>query len=264
MITSLARPRIANKLQEITGKGIDIVLAIDTSGSMKAVDFKPTNRLESAKKVAQNFISERQNDRIGIISFAETAFTQCPLTLDYNILMQIMDLVEIDEEAKGTAIGMGLATAVGRLRSSKAKSKVIILITDGRNNAGEIDPRTAAELAATYGIKVYTVGVGKKGLVDFPVQHPIYGLQYQKMQSDIDMETLDMIAKVTGTERARRATSSNELKQIIQRINELETTELKIKNYYEYKDLFGQFLLIAMLLLIFEFIVRIVLRKEIP
>ncbi|MBN1948380.1 MAG: VWA domain-containing protein, partial [Candidatus Cloacimonetes bacterium] len=194
MIFALARPRLAFKQQEITGKGIDIILALDVSGSMKAVDFQPVNRLEAAKKVALDFIQRRHNDRIGLIVFSENAFTQCPLTLDYNILMSIMQSIEIDEEANGTAIGMGLATAVARLKDSEAKSKVIILITDGRNNTGEIDPFTAADIAATFGVKVYAIGVGSRDEVDFPVQ-TAFGIQYRKVKIEMDMDTLNRIAE---------------------------------------------------------------------
>jgi len=263
LIVSLARPRFAHKKQQITGKGIDIILAIDVSGSMKAVDFKPTNRLEAAKKVAIDFIEKRRNDRIGLVVFSENAFTQCPLTLDYNILMTIMDHIRINDEASGTAIGLGLAMAVARLKDSEAKSKVIILITDGRNNTGEIDPFTAADFAATYGIKVYTIGVGSKGLVDFPVQTP-FGVRYRKFKVDIDMETLHKIAEMTGTERARRATNTQELEAIIKYIDELEKTEIKIQNYYEYQELFWNYLLIAMILMMIDFVLRTMIRKEIP
>ena len=263
LIISLARPRIANKKTQITGKGIDIILAIDVSGSMRAVDFKPVNRLEAAKKVAEEFIQNRKNDRIGLVTFSDNAFTQCPLTLDYNILMTLLEKIQIDEEANGTAIGMGLATAVARLKDSKAKSKVIILITDGRNNTGEIDPFTAAELAETYGIKVYTIGVGSKGPVDFPVQTP-FGIQYRKVNIDIDMNTLNKIAQMTGTEKARRATNTAELKLIMKHIDKMEKTEIKIKNYYQYEELFFKFLIAALILLLAEFFVRIVFRKEMP
>jgi Ca-activated chloride channel homolog len=263
LVVSLTRPRFAHKKQEVKGKGIDIMLAIDISGSMKAVDLKPTNRLEAAKKVANTFIENRRNDRIGLIVFSENAYTQCPLTLDYNILMTIMDKVKINEEANGTAIGMGLAMSVARLKDSEAESKVIILITDGRNNAGEIDPFTAADIAATYGIKVYTVGVGKKGMVDYPVQTR-FGTQYQKVKIEIDMETLNKIAKMTGTERARRAQNTEELMAIIKRIDELEKTEIKIENYFQYDELFWNFLLAAMFLLILEFVFKIVIVKTLP
>ncbi|MDO9577204.1 MAG: VWA domain-containing protein [Candidatus Cloacimonadales bacterium] len=263
LVITLARPRLAHKQQQITGKGIDIIMAIDVSGSMKAVDFQPNNRLEAAKQVAVDFINKRHNDRIGLIVFSENALTQCPLTMDYNILMTIMENIHIDEEANGTAIGMGLATAVARIRESEAKSKVIILITDGRNNTGEIDPITAADLAATYGIKVYPIGVGSKGLVDYPVQ-TAFGIQYQKVKIDIDMDTLNKIAETTGTERARLATNTAELSAILKHIDEMEKTEIIINDYYVYHELFWRYLLFAFALLILEFIFRIVIRKEIP
>jgi Ca-activated chloride channel family protein len=263
LVLSLARPRLAHKRQQITGKGIDIILAIDVSGSMKAIDFKPDNRLEAAKKVAVDFIEKRRNDRIGCIVFSENALTQCPLTLDYNILMTIMENIKINEEANGTAIGMGLATAVARIRESEAKSKVIILITDGRNNAGEIDPITAADFAATYGIKVYPIGVGSKGLVDYPVQTP-YGIQYQKVKIDIDMDTLNKIAEITGTERARLATNTAELEAILGYIDQMEKTEIVINDYYIYQEMFWRYLLFAFALMMIEFLFRIVIKKEIP
>jgi len=263
LIVSLARPRLAHKEEEITGKGIDIMIAIDVSGSMKAVDFKPTNRLEAAKKVANSFIENRKNDRIGLVIFAENAFTQCPLTLDYNILMQTMENIKIDDSANGTAIGMGLATAVARLKDSEAKSKVVILITDGRNNAGEIGPEQAANLASTFGIKVYTIGVGKKGMVDYPVQTS-FGTKYQKVNIEIDMEMLNKIANLCDTDFARRAQNTVELETIVKRIDELEATEIKIRNYYQYQELFWRYLLLAIILLIFEFIFRVIILKSLP
>jgi len=263
LIFCLARPRLAFKKQQISGKGIDIMLAIDVSGSMKAVDFQPVNRLEAAKKVALEFIDKRVNDRIGLIVFSENAFTQCPLTLDYNILMNIMDHVSINEEASGTAIGMGLATSVARLKDSEAKSKVIILITDGRNNSGEIDPYTAADLAATFGIKVYPVGVGSKGEVDYPFK-TAFGTKYKKVKIDIDMDALNQIAEITGTERARLAQNTRELEAIINYIDELEKTEITIQNYYQYSELFWYFLILALVLLILNLFFRMIVIKEIP
>ncbi len=263
LIIALARPRLANKKQEITGKGIDIILAIDISGSMKAVDFKPTNRLEAAKKVAKQFIEKRKNDRIGLIVFSENAYTKCPLTLDYNILMTILESIEINEEANGTAIGMGLATSVARLKESEAKSKVIILITDGRNNAGEIEPFDAAQLASTFEMKVYPVGVGKKGLVDYPVP-TAFGVQYRKVNIEIDMETLDEIAKITGTNNAKLATNTKQLESIMNLIDKMEKTELKINDYYVYKELFSIFLIFAFCLLLVEFLIRVVYHRQIP
>lgn len=263
LIIALARPRLAHHRQQIIGRGIDIVIAIDVSGSMQAIDFQPTNRLEAAKKVAIDFIKMRQNDRIGLIIFAENAFTQCPLTLDYNILMNIMDSVEIDKNANGTAIGMGLAMSVARLKDSEAKSKVIILITDGRNNTGEIDPLTAAELASTFDLKVYTIGVGSKGLVDFPMQTP-YGVRYQKVNIDIDMDTLNKIAGITGTEKARLATNTEELDAIFKYIDEMEKTEIKINDYYVYQELFWIYLFLAFLLIMLELCFRLIIGKQIP
>ena len=261
MIIALARPRLANKKKLITGKGIDIVLTIDVSGSMQAIDFRPKNRLESAKNVARKFIENRKNDRIGLVTFAEYAFTQCPLTLDYNILMNILDNVKIDEEANGTAIGMGLATAVARLKDSKAKSKVIILITDGRNNTGEVDPFSAAQFAKTYGIKVYAIGVGKEGYADFPVKTLFGTVQYRKIKSDLDMKTLNKIAAITGTKRAYRARNTKELEAIMKEIDRMEKSKIEIKNYYEYKEIFWNFLLIAFLLMVLDFLFRTVIRK---
>jgi len=256
---ALARPRLAHKQQEVKGKGIDIVLAIDISGSMKAVDFQPTNRLEAAKKVATEFIKKRKNDRLGVIVFSDHAFTKCPLTLDYNILMSILDKTEIDEEGQGTAIGMGLATAVARLKDSQAQSKVIILITDGRNNAGEVDPLTAANLAKTFGIKVYTIGVGKKGMVDFP-----YGRGYRKVNIEIDLDMLNDIAEECGTHRARHARNTEELEEIMNTIDTMEKTEIKIKNYYEYEELFPRWLLLAMAILLLELILRFFIIRQLP
>ncbi len=260
LIVALARPRMANKKSVITGKGIDIILTIDVSGSMEAVDFRPKNRLESAKNVAAKFIENRKNDRIGLVTFAEYAFTQCPLTLDYNILMNILQNIKIDEEANGTAIGMGLATAVARLKESKAKSKVIILITDGRNNTGEIDPYTAAQFAKEFGIKVYAIGVGKEGYADFPVKTP-FGIQYQKIKSDLDMKTLNKIASITGTKRAYRARNTKELARIMNEIDKMEKSKIEIKNYYEYKEIFWNFLLAAFVLMILDFLFRTIIRK---
>lgn len=263
MILSLARPRMAYKKQRIKGRGIDILLAIDISGSMKAVDFQPTNRLEAAKQVAAEFIDKRVNDRIGLITFSDNAFTQCPLTLDYNILMTILESIKINEEPSGTAIGMGLATAVARLKDSEAKSKVIILITDGRNNTGEIDPFTAAELAQTFEIKVYPVGVGSKGEVDYPYDTP-FGVRYRKVKIDIDMDALNRIADLTGTERARLAQNTDELEAIINYIDELEKSEIEIQNYYQYAEMFWYFLLAGLILLIIRLFTGLVIFREIP
>ncbi len=264
LILALARPRSARKKTKVTGEGIDIVLTLDVSGSMQAVDLKPTNRLQAAKKVAENFLSKRKNDKIGLVTFSDYAFTACPLTLDYALLSQIIQNLQIDKSAQGTAIGLGLATAVGRLRDSKGKSKVIILITDGRNNAGDISPVEAAELAATYGIKVYPIGIGKEGLVDYPYQNMFGQTVYQKVDIPIDMATLDEIAKITGTTIARRAQSTKELEQIFARIDKLEKSKYEIKNYYEYKEKFWIFLGLAFLFMLLEFVLRVPLKIFLP
>ncbi len=264
LVTSLARPRFKNKQTEIVGRGIDIMLAIDVSGSMHAIDFQPTNRLEAAKKVASEFIKRRPNDRIGIVTFAENAFTRCPLTLDYRILNLTMDSIEIDDNANGTAIGLGLGQSVARLEKSDAKSKVVILITDGRNNTGEIEPLDAAELAKIYDIKVYPIGVGSKGMVDFPYKDAWGRTRYQKGRSDVDMETLDKIAEITGTRKARRAHNTKELEQIVELIDSMEKSTVKVNTYYQHRELFGIVLILAMIFLIAEAAFRFLLRKEIP
>ena len=259
LFIALARPRLANEKQKITGNGIDIILAVDISGSMMAVDFRPTNRLEAAKTVAAEFIKKRKNDRIGVIVFSDHAFTKCPLTLDYNMLMTILGDIEIDEEGQGTAIGMGLATAVARLKDSQAKSKVIVLITDGKDNTGQIHPLTAANLAATFGIKVYTIGVGKKGLVDFP-----YGNGYRKVNIDFDIDILNEIAEICGTNRARLARNTKQLEEVLNYIDEMEKTQIEIKNYCEYKELFPRWLMLAVFLLLLELIFRFFILKQLP
>jgi len=202
LVIALAHPRLKDRQEIIRGRGVDIVLAIDVSGSMQALDFKPDNRLEAAKNVALDFVENRKNDRIGIVVFAPHAFTLCPLSTDYNLLKHIISNIDFPEDASGTAIGMGIATAVARLKDSDAESKLIILITDGVNNTGEIDPITAAHLAETYTIKIYPVGIGSEGLVDFPFQHPVFGTQYRKVQIEYDMDTLHRIADITGVKQA--------------------------------------------------------------
>jgi len=234
LIISLARPRLAHHQQEVKGKGIDIVITMDVSGSMQAIDFQPVNRLEAAKKIANQFIELRKNDRIGIVIFAEHAFTKCPLTLDYNVLKSIMNSIKIDEEAPGTAIGMGLATSVARLKDSDATTKIIILLTDGENNAGEINPGTAAELAKTYGIKVYPIGIGSDGKVDFPVQTP-HGVRFRKVQIGFDMEALHRIAQKTGTDFARQAKNTAELEEMFKQIN--QTIKICFGKPFSYKDI---------------------------
>ena len=262
-IFSLARPQATNREREHETKGIDMVIALDISGSMLAEDFKPENRLAVAKEEAKKFVRTRENDRLGLVVFARDAFTQCPLTLDYDILTSLVDDIQIGMIQDGTAIGMGLATAVNRLRESDAKSKVIILLTDGENNAGKIDPVTAAELARTFGIKVYTIGVGRGGLVPFPVNDPLFGKRYVQAKVDIDEFVLKRIADITGGVFFR-ARDPQSLSEIYARINELEKTELKVKEYLSFEELFPYFLIPALILLGIETLLKNTVLLKIP
>lgn len=262
-IFSLARPQAVNREREHETKGVDIVISLDISGSMLAEDFKPENRLGVAKEEAGKFVRGRENDRIGLVVFAREAYTQCPLTLDYDILSHLLSEIQIGMIQDGTAIGMGLATAVNRLRESDARSKVIILITDGENNAGKIDPVTAAELAKTFGIKVYTIGVGRGGLVPFPVNDPLFGKRYVQAKVDIDEFTLKRIADITGGVFFR-ARDPRSLAEIYARINELERTEVRVHEYQSFDELFPYFLFPGLILLAAELILKNTLYLKIP
>lgn len=264
LIMTLARPRKVIEQRDQSIKGIDIIFSMDISGSMLAVDFQPVNRLEASKKVAMNFIKNRESDRIGIVTFSEFAYTQAPLTTSYQFLNEILEQVEVDKENQGTAIGNGIATAVARLKDSKAKSKIIILITDGKNNSGEIDPFSAADIAKTLGIKIYCIAVGSKGPVDYPFEDPIFGIRYQKVIIDMDMESLNKIAQVTGTHQAYQATNSVELQKIIREIDKLEKSDIKQNKYYEYVELFQIFLMLALIMLILDILFRTIFRNELP
>lgn len=264
LVIAIARPRFGKGKEDIQGEGVDIVIALDVSGSMLAVDFIPENRLGAAKKVAKEFIRQREHDRIGLVTFSEYALTRCPLTHDHNALNQILSQVEINQDASSTAIGMGLAAAVARLRNSTAKSKVIILITDGANNTGEIDPFTAAEMAKAFSIKIYPVGVGSNDLVDFPVSDPIFGKGYQKVLIEMDMNTLDKIAAATGTVQAALATNTQQLTAVLANIDKLEKSMYKIRYYYDYKEIFPIFLWLALLLLLVELALKLVWVKILP
>ena len=262
-VFSLARPQSISHERDLETKGVDIVIALDISGSMLAEDFKPESRLAVAKEEAKKFIHARENDRIGMVVFAREAFTQCPLTLDYEILTSLLEDIQIGMIEDGTAIGMGVATAVNRLRESDAKSKVIILITDGENNAGKIDPITAAELARTFGIKVYTVGVGRGGLVPFPINDPLFGKRYVQAKVDIDEFSLKRIADITGGVFFR-AREPQALSEIYARINELEKTEVKVREYRSYEELFPYFLIPALILLGVEVTLRNSIFLKVP
>lgn len=264
LILALTRPSIPEKYSKTKSKGVDIILALDVSTSMKAIDFQPNNRLFVAKEEAKNFISLRTNDRVGLVVFGGESYTQCPLTIDHKILIEFLDKIKTGMVEDGTAIGMGIASSINRLRNSKAKSKVIILLTDGRNNSGEIDPITAATLGSELGIKIYPIGVGKEGISKIPVQHPIYGTQYVSQKLDIDMKTLDKIAEISGTKSAKRARNSKQLNGIMKEIDKLEKTEISEKIHYRYYDLFYHFLFVALVLLIIEIIFSKLIIKSLP
>ncbi len=262
-IVALARPQKVAAEREYSTNGVDIVISLDLSGSMLAEDFKPENRLAVAKQEAIKFIKGRENDRIGLVVFARKAFTQCPLTLDYDVLTDLTNQLHIGMIPDGTAIGMGLATAVNRLRDSQAKSKVIILITDGSNNAGNIDPITAAELAKTFGIRVHAIVVGKGGLVPFPVNDPLFGKRYVQANIEIDEGVMKRIADITGG-LFFRARDPESLHQIYQKINELEKTEVKVKEYRSFEEYFHLFLIPALILLFLDWFLARTLLMKVP
>jgi Ca-activated chloride channel family protein len=263
IVCAVARPQSVASEREYETNGVDIILSMDISGSMLAEDFKPENRLSVAKQEAENFIKGRENDRIGLVVFARKAFTQCPLTLDYDILNGLLKQIQVGMIPDGTAIGMGLATAVNRIKSSDAKSKVIILITDGENNAGNIDPITSAELAKTFGIKVYTIGVGKGGLVPFPVNDPLFGKRYVQAEVEIDETTLKRIADITGG-LFFRARDPQSLQGIYQKINALEKTEVKVKEYRSYEEKFHIFLIPGLIILLLQVFLSQTLFLKVP
>lgn len=245
LVLAIARPQSGTASREITSEGIDIVLALDVSGSMKAEDFQPHNRLHVAKEVIRDFVTGRTNDRIGLVVFSGESFTQCPLTLDYDVLVGLLDKVDFGMIEDGTAIGTGLANALNRLRESNAKSKIVILLTDGVNNRGQIEPLTAAQVAKTLGVKVYTIGAGKPGNAMYPVEDPIFGKRYISLPNEIDEEILQQIADMTGG-RYYRAQSEQMLERIYKEISTLEKTEVKVKEYVQYRDLFGWFAALAL------------------
>jgi Ca-activated chloride channel family protein len=250
-ILALARPQSGRHSEEILTEGIDIILCLDISGSMKAEDFKPNNRLHVAKEAAAQFISGRHNDRMGMVVFAAKSFTQCPLTLDQGILLEFLDRIQIGMIEDGTAIGMGLGTSINRLEDSSAKSKVIILLTDGMNNRGEIDPITAARMAAALNIKVYTIGAGTTGKAPYPVEDPIFGKRYVQMPVEIDEETLREIADISGG-RYFRATDARKLNEIYAQIDQMEKTLVKTREHVEYSEKFHYALMPAFVLLLVE------------
>ncbi len=261
LIIILARPQSTNKWKEQINKGIDIVIALDISSSMRAADFKP-NRLESAKNVAIEFISGRTSDRIGLVVFSGESFTQCPITTDHAVLINLFKEIRSGMLKDGTAIGMGLANAVNRLKNSDSKSKVIILLTDGVNNKGSIAPVTAAEIAKTFNIRVYTIGVGSKGEVPYPFQ-TYSGTRYQHVKIGMDEEVLQDIAHITGG-KYFRATNEEKLKQIYNEIEQLEKSKIEEKSFKEREEEYLPFAIIAGLLLLLEILLRNTVFRTIP
>jgi Ca-activated chloride channel family protein len=257
LIVAMARPRtveISNKTK--TTKGIDIVMAVDVSGSMLAKDLKP-NRMEALKRVASDFVQERPNDRIGLVVYAAEAYTKTPVTSDKAVILDAISSIKYDNVLQdGTGIGMGLTTAVNRLKDSKAKSKVIILLTDGVNNAGFIEPETASDIAQQYGIKVYTIGIGTNGMAEFPYAIAPNGqFLFRMMQVEIDVKLLQSIAQKTGG-KYFRATGNEKLAQIYNEINKLETTEIEELKFYDYDEKYRPFVWIAGILLLVEISLR--------
>ncbi|MEG0795407.1 MAG: VWA domain-containing protein [Odoribacter sp.] len=261
LVMALARPQSNNNWQTYTSEGIDIVLTLDISGSMLARDFTP-DRLEAAKEVATKFILERPQDKIGLVVFSGESFTQCPLTTDQAVLVNLLREVKSGMIEDGTAIGLGLANAVNRLKDSPGKSKVVILLTDGVNNRGAIAPATAAELAKTFGIRVYTVGVGTYGEAPYPVQTP-FGIQLQNVPVEIDEGVLQQIATLTGG-KYFRATDNDKLTQIYAEIDQLEKSKIEVKHFSKKDEQYFIFGLLGMTLLIVQALLRYTLLRKIP
>lgn len=265
LIVAVARPQASREREIIRGRGVDIVLAVDISGSMAALDFEPQNRLAAAQQVIREFIAERQYDRIGIVVFAREAFSQCPPTFDYDVLRRLLAEVDLAPELgldDGTAIGMGVAQAASMLQESDAKSRVIILLTDGVNNAGKIDPLTAAQAAAALDVKVYTIGMGKPGQVPMPVD-TIFGRRTRMIESEIDEETLQAIADTTDA-LYFRATDTEGLRQIYDQINEMEKSEVEVQVFTRYKELAAWALIPALALLLIEWLLRRTRFRTLP
>ena len=260
LIVAFSRPQTGVTSETLSAEGIDIVLAIDVSSSMLAEDLEP-NRLEAAKAVAAEFVEGRRNDRIGLVVFAGEAFTQVPLTLDYSVVTDLLGQMEVGMIEDGTAVGMGLATAVKRLQASDAESQVVVLLTDGRNNTGEIGPVTAGQMAQALGVRVYTIGAGSQGMARVPIDDRLRGRRYVTVEVDIDEASLQEVAETTGG-RYFRATNREGLGQIYEEIDVLETTEIEVQNFTSYGELFHYPLAAGLLILLLEVgLGQTVLRK---
>ncbi|MGQ1786617.1 MULTISPECIES: vWA domain-containing protein [unclassified Saccharicrinis] len=261
IVVVLARPQSSNSSRDVVTEGIDIVMTMDISSSMEALDFTP-NRLEAAKDVASEFISARENDKIGMVIFAGESFTQCPLTTDKTVLVNMMQDIKTHMVEDGTAIGLGLATAVNRIKDSEAKSKVIILLTDGVNNRGEIAPLTAAEIAKTFGIRVYTIGVGTKGIAQRPVQTP-YGTRLVEEEVKIDEEMMQEISNITDGQYFR-ATNKNGLKKIYEEIDQLEKTKIEVKEYTKRSEEYMLWAILAAVFMLLEVLLKSTVLRNLP
>ena len=259
LIVALARPQSFNSGENVTTEGIDIAMVLDISGSMLAEDLKP-NRLEAAKNVIDDFIKGRISDRIGLVVFSRDAFTQCPLTIDYNVLRNLLLQIHSGMIEDGTAIGNAIANGINRLKDSNAKSKIIILVTDGVNNSGEVDPISAAEMAKVFGIRVYTIGVGTRGEAPYPVQTP-FGVRYQMMPVEIDEAVLQKISDITDGQYFR-ATNNQALKEIYDKIDKMEKTKIEITSYKNASEKYHSWLWLGLILLLVEMgLSKTILRK---
>ena len=261
-ILAMARPQDRNVVQERFAEGVDIMMVLDTSTSMRAEDFRP-NRFEAAKAVGTEFIQGRTSDRVGLIVFAANAYTQAPLTLDYSFLEQMLAEVEVGVIEDGTAIGTALAMAVNRLKDTEAKSKVVILLTDGQNNRGELSPETAAEVAKTIGVRVYAIGVGQHGEAPFVVDHPFAGRQRRMVPVEIDEEMLQAVADMTGGQYFR-ATNNRALRDIYDQIGELEKTKIEERIYTDYEERYASLLFPGLALLFLEILLSTTLFRRFP
>jgi Ca-activated chloride channel homolog len=265
LVIALARPQLGTTREELSGQGVDIILALDTSGSMRSIDFKPQNRLGAAKEVAQKFIEGRAHDRIGLVAFGGTPLTLCPLTLDRRAILDLLNQTEIDmTRVDGTAIGLAIATAADRLRTSQAKSKVIILLTDGRNNVGSIDPITAAKAAGALGIKIYAIGAGSPEGGIMPIQDPMFGLRYVRIPNEeLDENTLLQVAAMSGG-KYFRAKDSNGLRHIFSQIDTLEKSEYKVTEFTHYRDIYVPWLFLGILLISAAVVTDKVVLRRLP
>ena len=261
IVVAIARPRSSQEMERVDTEGIDIILAMDVSTSMLARDFTP-DRINASKDIAIEFISQRPSDRMGIVVFAGESFTQCPLTTDRATLINLMKEVQTDLIEDGTAIGNGLATAVARMKDSDAKSRVVILLTDGVNNRGEISPQMAAEIAKTYGVRVYTIGVGANGVAPYPVMTP-WGVEVQNVKVEIDEALLSEIAEATGG-RYFRATDNTKLAEIYSEINKMEKARTTVDSFPVYKELLGLYALLALLALLMELLFNWFVIRRLP